>query len=62
MKIRLVLLVVGTSLLSACASPGDNGCNKTLCRPLSENHSLTVWWPSDIRSGVQDYSQVSVGR
>ncbi len=62
MKIRLALLAVASLLLSACAASNDNGCDKAACRPLSTPHSLTIWWPSDIRSGVQDYSQIPVGR
>lgn len=62
MKIRIVLLAFASLLLSACAASGDNGCTKTECRPVSDPHNLTIWWPSDIRNGVQDYSQVPVGR
>ncbi len=59
MKIRLLILALLSGVLSACASH-DNGCDNTLCRPLSERHHLTIWWATDMRNGAQDYSQVPV--
>ncbi len=59
MKLRLLLLALLSGLLSACASQ-DNGCDSASCRPLADSHHLTIWWPSDMRNGTQDYTQVTV--
>jgi len=58
-RLRFVLLVILAVLLSGCAH-NDNGCDTAQCRPLSDAHHLTIWWPGDLRNGVQDYSQMPV--
>jgi len=46
-------------LLSGCASH-DNGCDNTSCRLQSDRHHLAIWWPSDMRDGLQSYSKMPV--
>lgn len=59
MKLRLLILVLLSGILSACASH-DNGCDNAQCRPISDAHHLTIWWGTDMRNGTQDYSQMPV--
>ena len=59
MTLRFALFALLASLLTGCAHH-DNGCEDTQCRPVSDSHHLTIWWPADMRSGVQDYSQMPV--
>ncbi|WP_158783744.1 HrpT family type III secretion system protein [Pantoea sp. BAV 3049] len=47
-------------LLSACAKPKFAGCNDVSCRPVSDDHAMTIWWQPDMRNGPFDYSQASV--
>lgn len=55
------VLVVGLALLlTACAKPKFVGCNDVSCRPMSGDHSMTIWWQPDMRNGPFDYTQASV--
>lgn len=58
---KKVLWVMGACLmLNACAKPSFQGCNDVSCRPVSSDHSLTIWWQPDMRNGPFDYTQASV--
>lgn len=60
MKPSILCLLALAFTLSGCATRNDNGCESLECRPLSDSHHLTIWWPGDMRNGVQDYSQMPV--
>ncbi|NDL63377.1 HrpT family type III secretion system protein [Acerihabitans arboris] len=57
---RIIMLSALAALLSACARPEMAGCNDISCRPVSDPHSLSVWWQPDLRNGAWDYTRLSV--
>ena len=55
MTIRLciTLFALLTLLLSGCAN--RSGCSPQACkRPDSSDHELVIWWPPDMRQGLDD--------
>ncbi|MDW8846077.1 HrpT family type III secretion system protein [Erwinia sp. P7711] len=59
MKKSLLILALAM-LLTACAKPKLPGCNDVSCRPVSDDHTMTIWWQPDMRNGAFDYTQASV--
>ncbi|CAM3058445.1 type III secretion protein [Pseudomonas floridensis] len=53
MKSRsIVILLVLLATLAGCTT---NGCKGYACkRPDSSNRELVIWWPPDMRQGVDD--------
>lgn len=58
--IKPLLVLTLALLLTACAKPKFSGCNDVSCRPVSDDHAMTIWWQPDMRNGPFDYSQASV--
>lgn len=60
-RLQKPVLVLGLALLlTACAKPKFVGCNDVSCRPVSDDHTMTIWWQPDMRNGPFDYTQASV--
>ncbi|WP_345945679.1 HrpT family type III secretion system protein [Sodalis sp. dw_96] len=57
---KLLIVIVLSPLLSACAQPKTAGCEAVSCRPGSDPHRLTIWWQQDLRNGPYDYTQVQI--
>jgi type IV pilus biogenesis protein CpaD/CtpE len=50
---RVVIALVALATLGGCAS--REGCTGYACkRPDSTDRQLVVWWPEDMRQGLND--------
>jgi|GEM_PF-522849 len=54
MSIRTVAVLSVFVWLAGCASPRE-GCSGQACeRPDSTHRSLVIWWPEDMRQGLNE--------
>lgn len=60
-RVKKPVILLGLAvMLTACAKPKFVGCNDISCRPVSNDHAMTIWWQPDMRNGPFDFTQASV--
>jgi hypothetical protein len=53
MRCRAVIIFLALATLAGCTS--RSGCNGYACeRPDATDRQLVVWWPADMRQGLND--------
>ena len=55
MTTKLLTALTALALLTGCSTFADKGCRAEACkRPDSGPAQLVIWWPPDMRQGLDD--------